>query len=283
MTRAAAGRGDLTQRQWQLALKGALAAFLAMGVYAVVPESLRVRDQAFYLLYGIARSVLPSEQSSRTAFRDRITGTLFGGAVVAPLTLVARGWLAVGVGYLLVQLVANRLRLGPGLRTNAITMVFLLMLIPTYGETGFSYTLHRVGWHILGLSIGIVVERLFWPEDAEAERRRLRGLLEARLQPLAAEVLPPVQRGDAESLVALYRRYRQLGAGAAESQRSGPLLEEAIVHGMARLRAALLPWQDERWQAGLDGRDRDGLRRALEALAELEGAPAAVEGGGDGG
>jgi len=52
---------------------------------------------------------------------------------------------------------------------------------------------------------------------------------------------------------------------------------------MARLRAALLPWQDERWQAGLDGRDRDGLRRALEALAELEGASAAAEGGGDGG
>jgi hypothetical protein len=270
MTMAATGRGDLTPRQWQLALKGALAAFLAMGVYAVVPESLRVRDQAFYLLYGIARSVLPSEQSSRTAFRDRITGTLFGGAVVAPLTLVARGWLAVGVGYPLVQLVANRLRLGPGLRTNAITMVFLLMLIPTYGETGFTYTLHRVGWHILGLSIGIVVERLFWPEDAEAERRRLRGLLEARLKPLTAEV-------------ALYRRYRQLGPGAADSRRSGPLLEEAIVHGMARLRAALLPWQDERWQAGLDGRDRDGLRQALEALAALEGAPAAAEGGGDGG
>jgi len=282
MTRAAAGRGDLTQRQWQLALKGALAAFLAMGVYAVVPESLRVRDQAFYLLYGIARSVLPSEQSSRTAFRDRITGTLFGGAVVAPLTLVARGWLAVGVGYLLVQLVANRLRLGPGLRTNAITMVFLLMLIPTYGQTGFTYTLHRVGWHILGLSIGIVVERLFWPEDAEAERRRLRGLLEQRLQPLTAEVLPPVERRDAETLVALYRRYRQLGPAAADS-RGGPLLEEAMVHGMARLRAALLPWQDDRWQAGLDGRDRDGLRRALEALAALEGAPAAADGGGDGG
>lgn len=279
---AAAGRGDLTQRQWQLALKGALAAFLAMGVYAVVPESLRVRDQAFYLLYGIARSVLPSEQSSRTAFRDRITGTLFGGAVVAPLTLVARGWLAVGLGYLLVQLVANRLRLGPGLRTNAITMVFLLMLIPTYGQLGFTYTLHRVGWHLLGLSIGLAVERLFWPEDAEAERRRLVGLLRQRLQPLAAEVMPPVERRDAETLVALYRRYRQLGPGAADS-RGGPLLEEAMVHGMARLRAALLPWQDDRWQAGLDGRDRDGLRRALEALTALEAAPALAEGGGDGG
>ncbi len=52
----------------------------------------------------------------------------------------------VGVGYLLVQLVANRLRLGPGLRINAITMVFLLMLIPTYGQIGFAYTLHRLGW-----------------------------------------------------------------------------------------------------------------------------------------
>ena len=57
---------------------------LATGLFVVAgPEATRI--DAFYVVYGVARSLLPTPEASLKAARARVVGTLFGGLVMMML------------------------------------------------------------------------------------------------------------------------------------------------------------------------------------------------------
>jgi len=58
-------------------------------------------------------------------------GTVVGGVVVAMLMLVLDNWLAVGVGYMLIQLLGARLGLSAAALMNASVMAVMLLAVPT--------------------------------------------------------------------------------------------------------------------------------------------------------
>jgi len=54
-----------------------------------------------------------------------------GGVVVTLLMLVLDNWLAVGVGYVLIQLLGSRLGLSAAALMNASVMAVMLLAVPT--------------------------------------------------------------------------------------------------------------------------------------------------------
>ena len=156
----------LSPDQIRNALQVGFAGFLAAGVYELAGPDVNSID-GFYLVYGAARSLLPTPEASWAAARARIMGTLFGGVVVTLLMLALNNWLAAGVGYVLIQLMGQRLGLSAAALMNASVMAIMLLAVPAYNQAGGWYVLYRTLWHLIGLAIGMVVERLFWFRSAE--------------------------------------------------------------------------------------------------------------------
>jgi len=95
-----------------------------------------------------------------------VVGTVVGGVVVTLLMLVLDNWLAVGVGYVLIQLLGSRLGLSAAALMNASVMAVMLLAVPAYNQEGGWYVLFRTLWHLIGLAIGMLVECLFWYRSA---------------------------------------------------------------------------------------------------------------------
>ncbi len=67
-----------------------------------------------------------------------------------------------GIGYVLVKLLGRRLGLDDATLMNGVIMALLLVAVPGYQDMGGLYVLYRTGWHLIGLMLGMAVERLFW-------------------------------------------------------------------------------------------------------------------------
>ena len=86
--------------------------------------------EGFYIIYGVARSLLLTPEVSFAAARDRIVGTIFGGVIVALLILVLKSWLAVGIGYILIQILGRKIGLNQPTLMNGSIMAVLLLAVP---------------------------------------------------------------------------------------------------------------------------------------------------------
>ena len=127
-------RSPSTQ-QIRNALQVGFAGFVAAGIHAAAGPDVNAVD-GFYVVYGAARSLLPTPEASREAAWARIVGTVFGGAVVVLLTQALHNWLAIGVGYVLIQLLGRRLGLGPAALMNAVIMTVLILAVPAHVSMG---------------------------------------------------------------------------------------------------------------------------------------------------
>lgn len=254
-------------RQIRNALQVGFAGFLATGLFLLAgPEATRI--DAFYLVYGVARSLLPTPEASLKAARARVVGTLFGGLVVMMLIQALSNWLAVGIGYVLVKLLGRRLGLDQATLMNAVLMAVLLVAIPDYRDLGGLYVLYRTGWHLVGLMLGMAVERLFWFIPLLQRLERSESALIAQLQDLLNQ--EPAER--APELISAYASHCSLRSivlksdqaamlGTPESQQRQEWLERAVRHGVARQRVPLQ----------LASIDADGCRDALRQLASIGG------------
>ena len=254
---------SLSPVQWRNALQVGFAGFLAAGLYGCMGPNVNSLD-GFYLVYGVARSLLPTPEASWAAARARVVGTVFGGALVSLLMLVLNNWLATGVGYVLIQRIGRGLGLSAAALMNASVMAIMLLAVPAYNREGGWYVLYRTLWHLIGLAIGMAVERLFWFRSATD---RLRQSEEQLLQCLR-RVCAGEARPSAEQLIGLYADHCKVRANALRSHppvsrparatlERDQLIEQALRHAVAM----------QRVPAALRGLDQQACRRALAALA----------------
>lgn len=122
-------------QQIRNALQVGFAGFLAAGIHAAAGPDVNAVD-GFYVVYGAARSLLPTPEASRAAAWARIVGTVFGGAVVVLLTQALHNWLAIGIGYVLIQRLGRRLGLSPATLMNAVIMTVLILAVPAHEQMG---------------------------------------------------------------------------------------------------------------------------------------------------
>lgn len=224
------------------ALQVGFAGFLAAGVYELAGPHVNSID-GFYLVYGAARSLLPTPEASRAAAQARVVGTIFGGVVVTLLMVVLNNWLAAGVGYVLIQLIGRHLGLSAAGLMNASVMAIMLLAVPAYNQASGWYVLYRTLWHLVGLVIGMGVERLFWFRSAldrlQQSEERLIGFLQ--------QVCEENRVLSAEQLIAMYAehckvRNTALRADPGSRLPSGmalqrdQLIERALRHAVAMQR-----------------------------------------------
>lgn len=176
-------------QQIRNALQVGFAGFLSAGIHAAAGPDVNAVD-GFDGVYGAARSLLPTPEASRAAAWALIVGAvfggaMFGGAVVVLLIQAQHNWLAIGIGHVLIQLLGRRLGLSPATLMNAVIKTVLIQTVPAHKRMGGWYVVDRTGWHLLGLLLGMGVERLFWfrspLERLEDSERGLLGRLEALL------------------------------------------------------------------------------------------------------
>ena len=259
---------SLSRSQIRNALQVGFAGFLATGLFVLAgPDASRI--DAFYVVYGVARSLLPTPEASLKAARARVIGTVFGGLVVVVLLQAVSNWLAVGVGYALIKLVGRRLGFDQGTLTNAVVMAVLLVAVPDYEAMGNAYVLYRTLWHLVGLLIGMTIERLFWFTPLLVRLQQSESNLIEQLQGL----LEREPDGQHLTLIQAYTAHcslRSLVLGSqqawklttADSQHRQEWLERAVRHGVARQRApAQLEWIDAK-----------GCREALHELHRCAGS-----------
>lgn len=246
------GFRPLTAEQWHSSLRTAIAGLVA------APIALNWGGNSgldvWYCLYGVARSNLADQRLSGRAATEQLLGTLVGGGIGAGLVILGSNGLLVGVAYLLVELIGNRWGLSQGSRTNAIIAAILLLMVPEYGKEGAHWVANRLGWYLLGLAIGMAVERLLWPRGdrqrlAEQERNLIENLQTLR-QEQAQE--PPAGGRTGEPmdqerrLVNGFRQVRDLAQLVATADPDGWSrhggekrlrgLEQAVFHAAALLR-----------------------------------------------
>ena len=252
---------DLNGMQIRNSLQVGFAGFLAAALFLHVGISADF-DDGFYVVYGVARSLLPTPDQSLQAARARLTGTLFGGVIVVLVMQIGASWMAAGIGYVLIRLVGQWLRWSEATLNNAAVMAVLLLAVPDYEAMGMGYVLLRTGWHLIGLMIGMGVERLLW---FQTPIERLRSAEEVLKQDLSAIV----EGGTTASADGLILRHAELGVLRTAVRRSDAItaqesdaaqqrescLEEALRHAVAMLR---LP-------AGLRPLDAQACRAALRA------------------
>ena len=225
-----------TADQLRNALQVGFAGFLAAGIYELVGPDVNSID-GFYLVYGAARSLLPTPEASWAAAQARVVGTVLGGVVVTLLMLVLDNWLAVGVGYVLIQLLGARLGLSAAALMNASVMAVMLLAVPAYRQESGWYVLYRTLWHLIGLAIGMLVQRLFWYRSA---LERLRQSEEDLIHSLNQ----CCNGGDcrsAEQLIEQYARHCQMRQSALAHREQNylqrdQLIEEALRHAVAMQR-----------------------------------------------
>ncbi len=238
-----------SREQWRSSLRTAVAALIAAAI--TLRWSGHPRLDLWYCLYGVARSNLADQRVSARAARERILGTLFGGAIATALLLLGGGWIWVGIAYLLVELLGSPLRLSAGSRSNATVVAVLMFLVPADAGSGAFYVFFRTLWHLLGLAIGMAVEHLFWPrgdrerlQETEADLLEALQIVENRMGADPPGELDPL--GVERRLVGGLRRLRELGQQLREEQpgrwaaqgREERLrqLEQAVIQAMALLR-----------------------------------------------
>jgi uncharacterized membrane protein YgaE (UPF0421/DUF939 family) len=261
-------RSPSTQ-QIRNALQVGFAGFVAAGIHAAAGPDVNAID-GFYVVYGAARSLLPTPEASREAAWARIVGTVFGGAVVVLLTQALHNWLAIGVGYVLIQLLGRRLGLGPAALMNAVIMTVLILAVPAHVRMGGWYVVDRTGWHLLGLLVGMAVERLFWFRSPLQRLEDSESHLTARIDAL----LNGTAQETADGLITSYSEHctvrgTVLRSPQAHQLESEPMLqrhealEQALRHAVALCRAP----------AVLRTIDADACRVALARLRAQAAAP----------
>ena len=234
---------QLSADQIRNALQVGFAGFVATAVFQALGPNPNQVD-GFYILYGVARSLLPTAEASLAAARARVVGTVFGGVVVALLTLVLSNWLAVGIGYVLIQLGGRRLGLNQATLMNACITAILLLAVPEFSALDGWYVFDRAGWHLVGLLIGMAIERLFWFRPA---LQRLQDS-EKRLCTLMLTATSGKESIGAESLIGLYAQHCKIRSTVLQSHQAGTLqlpgfverdelLEQALQHAVAMQRA----------------------------------------------
>ncbi len=225
-----------TSVQVRNALQVGFAGFLAAGLYELVGPDVNSID-GFYLVYGAARSLLPTPEASWAAAQARVVGTVVGGVVVTLLMLVLDNWLAVGVGYVLIQLLGARLGLSAAALMNASVMAVMLLAVPTYNQEGGWYVLFRTLWHLIGLAIGMLVERLFWYRSALERLRHSQGDLIHSLH----QCCNGGPARSADQLIEKYARHCQMRQSALAHREQNhlqrdQLIEQALRHAVAMQR-----------------------------------------------
>jgi uncharacterized membrane protein YgaE (UPF0421/DUF939 family) len=225
-----------TSGQLRNALQVGFAGFLAAGIYELVGSDVNSID-GFYLVYGAARSLLPTPEASWAAAQARVVGTVFGGVVVTLLMLVLDNWLAVGVGYVLIQLLGWRLGLSAAALMNASVIAVMLLAVPVYRQEGGWYVLYRTLWHLIGLAIGMLVERLFWYRSALERLQQSEGDLIHSLN----QCCNGGHGRSAEQLIEQYARHcqmRQIALAHREQNhlQRDQLIEQALCHAVAMQR-----------------------------------------------
>ncbi len=267
----------LTGEEWRSSLRTAIAGLIAAAIALRWSGDNSV--DVWYCLYGVARSNLADQRLSARLARERILGTLFGGAIGAGLVLLGNGWALVGVAYLLVELLGNRLGLSSGSRSNGTVAAVLLLMVPDYGRQGASWVLLRTLWHLIGLAIGMAVEHLLWPRGDKERLAELEHELIVRLQGLNREPDPAASQRLERQLVSGFRRIRELAEQAAAAdpaawaQRGGDerlrTLEQAVIHGTALVRHPLTAVPEGPLARRCIALDRCALARQLERLGAV--------------
>jgi uncharacterized membrane protein YgaE (UPF0421/DUF939 family) len=268
------GFRPLTTEQWHSSLRTGIAALVAAAITMRWDGSTSL--DLWYCLYGVARSNLADQRLSGRLARERIVGTLFGGVIGCVLQLLGPGWIWIGVGYLVVQVLGCHWKLSGGSRSNGAVAVLLLLMVPDHSAAGATYVLDRVLWHLLGLAIGMAVEHLFWPRGdlerlAEVEAQLLKLLGGLDLQPDAG-----LAQRQERQLVELFRQIREL-SGLAEWRLQA--LEQAVIHAAALLRHPATADRDAPLADRCLALDRQALAHNLAILTgpvELAVTPAAA-------
>ena len=232
----------LTRVQWRNALQVGFAGFVASSLYLALAPGLRM-DDAFYILYGVARSLLPTPEASRKAASSRLIGTVFGGVVAFLLLLVFQHWLAIGIGYIIIKLISRWLNFNESIQINAVIMPVLLLVVPAYAQLGGTYVLYRTFWHLLGLMIGMLVERLFWYRSPltqllEAEEN-LRLTISSMLNSDSTVTIPVLIKASANLSIlraGVMRSADFTWLETVDSQSRHDCLESAVRHAVAMLR-----------------------------------------------
>ena len=234
---------QLSADQIRNALQVGFAGFVATAVFQALGPNPNQVD-GFYILYGVARSLLPTAEASLAAARARVVGTVFGGVVVALLTLVLSNWVGVGIGYVLIQVGGRRLGLNQATLMNASITAILLLAVPEFSALDGWYVFDRAGWHLVGLLIGMAIERLFWFRPA---LQRLQDS-EQRLCTLIRAATSGEASIGAESLIGLYAQHCKIRSTVLQSDQAATLqlpgfverdelLEQALQHAVAMQRA----------------------------------------------
>lgn len=244
------------------------AGFLAAGLLLFAGEN-ATRIDAFYLVYGVARSLLPTPEASMKAARARVIGTVFGGVVVALLMQSVSNWLAVGMGYILIKVLGRRIGLNQATLMNAVIMAILLVAIPGYKAMGWQYVLYRSLWHLVGLMIGMAVERLFWFTPLIKRLQRSEASLIKQLDDLLDQSPAQLHQALINSYAAhctlrglVLRSDQASMLTTPDSQKRQEWLERAVRHGVARQR---VPEQ-------LQEIDTEDCKKALHQLKSCRGS-----------
>lgn len=246
-------------------LKVGFAGFLAAGVYAFFGGNANHLD-GFYVVYGAARSLLPTPEASLADAQARVVGTVFGGAVVALLILALNNWIAIGIGYVIIQLLGRRIGLGPAALINASVMTVLLLAVPSDNLQGGAFVFFRTLWHLIGLAIGMGVERIFWFRSPLQRLQQSEDhLIERIKQLICCDKSQPV-----EELIAIYAEHcklRQLmlrGSAGSKRQSVDPTRRDHVLELALRHAVAM-----QRVPAQLRMIDQRACRDALAEYAEL--------------
>jgi uncharacterized membrane protein YgaE (UPF0421/DUF939 family) len=232
----------VTSRQLMNSLQVGFAGFLATGLYTLFGNSAGSLN-GFYVVYGVARSLLPTPEASLASAKSRVVGTVFGGVVVALLILVLNNWVAIGIGYVVIQLLGRKIGLSPSALLNASIMTVLLLAVPSYNQSGGWFVFFRTTWHLIGLGIGMAVERVFWFRSPQLRLRES----EKNLMHQIDKVILNNETQTADDLIALYADHCRLrllvlrkNDGGQEQINDDPrreeLIERALRHAVAMQR-----------------------------------------------
>lgn len=265
----------LSREQWRSSLRTAFAALITAAL--TLRWSGATSVDLWYGLYGVARSNLADQRLSVRVARERILGTLFGGVIGTLLLLLGPSWALVGVAYLLVEVLGRHWGFSAGSRVNATVVAVLLFLVPADAQSGPYYVFFRTLWHLLGLSIGMLVEHLFWSRDDRERWREQEAELVALLRSLGGPEFPAAVESLERKLVEEVRRMRQLAEllasqdpdhwGRSGGQERLTLLETAAVHGAALVRRPASTPEDSPLARRCADLDREAL---LVSLGQLQ-------------
>ena len=170
-------------------LRLAITAALATGFTAITPVPFGV-----YLPQAVLAVCTGTYGSSLAMARQRIAGTLLGGAVVLVGYGPMQGWpfpLAIAVSLSLLRLLGGWL----GIKGYKVGSFIVIMGWLVHSEQLVTWIPLRLFWTCLGILVAMASLRLFWPSLAIASSK---GLWRSLLAGLAADLQEAAQRLDPE-------------------------------------------------------------------------------------